>query len=159
MTLELEDFLPYRFNRLADILSKKASVVYRKEYGLTRPEWRTFALLGQKGRLTATEISRYSTLQKTKVSRAVYALEQRRWLVREQDEKDRRIDNLSLTPQGKKAYCRLVPLMMENEQEMTRRLGKANHNALRKGLEALERLYILSDDPAAAERKPDDGET
>jgi DNA-binding MarR family transcriptional regulator len=142
MNLVLEEFLPYRFNRLAETLSRNASIAYKTEYGLSRPEWRTFALLGQKGTMTATEISYYSTMHKTKVSRAIYALEQKRWLVREVDENDRRLERITLTKQGQKAYENLVPKMQRIEQEMISRLGKENSEALFKGLAALEELYL-----------------
>lgn len=142
MALILEQFLPYRFNRLAEILSKNASQAYRTEYGLTRPEWRAFALLGQYGTMTATEISYYSTMHKTKVSRAIFALEKKRWLIRGQDEKDRRIERITLTEPGRKAYERLVPMMLKAEEEILSRLGKSNADALCQGLEALEELFV-----------------
>jgi len=40
MTLELETFLPYRLNRLADVVSRDFAKIYRDRHGLTRPEWR-----------------------------------------------------------------------------------------------------------------------
>lgn len=152
MNLVLEEFLPYRFNRLAEALSRNASVTYKSEYGMTRPEWRAFALLGQKGTMTATEISYYSTMHKTKVSRAIFALEQKRWLVREVDENDRRLERITLTATGKRAYEKLVPKMQQIEKEMIARLGKENSAALFKGLAALEELY-LDRETAARARK------
>ncbi|TIP68974.1 MAG: MarR family transcriptional regulator, partial [Mesorhizobium sp.] len=47
-TLELESFLPYRLYRLADAVSREFSRVYKDRHGLTRPEWRTLAGLGQR---------------------------------------------------------------------------------------------------------------
>ncbi|MZR29871.1 MarR family transcriptional regulator [Sneathiella litorea] len=154
MTLVLEEFLPYRFNRLAEALSRNASIAYKTEYGLTRPEWRAFALLGQKGTMTATEISYFSTMHKTKVSRAIFALEQKRWLVREVDENDRRLERISLTEQGKRAYESLVPKMQRVESELISSLGKENSEALFKGLTALEELY-LDEKTASRSRKAD----
>ncbi|MDF2367729.1 MarR family winged helix-turn-helix transcriptional regulator [Sneathiella sp.] len=142
MSLVLEEFLPYRFNRLAETLSRNASVAYKSEYGLSRSEWRAFALLGQKGTMTATEISYYSTMHKTKVSRAIFALEKKRWLAREVDETDRRLERITLTAQGEKAYENLVPKMQGIENELIARLGKQNSEALFKGLAALEKLYL-----------------
>jgi DNA-binding MarR family transcriptional regulator len=142
MALLLEQFLPYRFNRMAEILSKNASQTYKSEYGLTRPEWRAFALLGQYGTMTATEISYYSTMHKTKVSRAIFTLEEKRWIVRGQDEKDRRIEKINLTSVGKQAYDRLVPLMLKVETDVIARLGEANSKALEQGLDALEALFL-----------------
>ena len=70
----LEDFLAYRIRRLADAFSLEFSRVYRDRYGLSRPEWRTLATLGEFGRTTATAIGAHSSMHKTKVSRAVAAL-------------------------------------------------------------------------------------
>ena len=50
--------------------------------------------------MTATEVGVHSTMHKTKVSRAVFALEQRRWLKRTQDDGDRRVEHLELTAPG-----------------------------------------------------------
>ena len=152
MSLVLEEFLPYRFNRLAEALSRNASVAYKNEFGLSRPEWRAFALLGQKGTMTATEISYYSTMHKTKVSRAIFSLEQKRWLVREVDENDRRLERITLTALGQTAYETLVPKMQRIENELIARLGAENSAALFKGLAALEELY-LDKETASRSRK------
>ena len=141
MSLILEQFLPYRLNRLADSLSKNASQAYKSEYGLSRPEWRAFALLGQKRTMTATEIAHFSTMDKTKVSRALYTLEKRNWLIRSQDDKDRRLEHLSLTAVGQQAYEKLVPKMLKIETDMIARLGESDCAALKQGLDALESLF------------------
>ena len=108
--LRLEHFLPYRLNRLADAASREFSTIYRDRYGLTRPEWRTLATLGQFGTTTATAIGAHSAMHKTKVSRAVFELEKRKWLVRATDGHDRRVEHLSLTPAGLRTYRDLIPL-------------------------------------------------
>src|SRR3954449_9421287 len=102
--LRLETFLPYRLYRLADAVSREFSAIYKDRHGLTRPEWRTLAGLGQHGTMTATALGEQSAMHKTKVSRAVAELERRRWLVRTADENDRRIEHLALTKAGLAAY-------------------------------------------------------
>jgi hypothetical protein len=57
MTLILEQFLPYRLNRLTEALSHRVSLAYKAEYDLSRAEWRAFALLGQPGHPDAGETS------------------------------------------------------------------------------------------------------
>jgi len=69
-------------------------------------------------------------------------MEQKRWLVREVDENDRRLERITLTESGRKAYVKLVPMMLKVEGEMIARLGKMNSEALFMGLEALEALYL-----------------
>lgn len=136
--LALEGFLPYRLNSLADAVSRDFAAIYRKKYGLTRPEWRLLATLGQYRSMTATQIARHSAMHKTKVSRAVTVLEKRRWVVRETDENDRRIEHLRLTKAGEDAYREMVPLAKAFEASLLRQIGPDDRRAMLKGLAALE---------------------
>ncbi|UXN58057.1 MarR family winged helix-turn-helix transcriptional regulator [Phyllobacterium zundukense] len=139
--LILENFLPYRLNKAAEAVSQRFASIYRERYGLTRPEWRTLATLGQFGILTATAIGAHSSMHKTKVSRAVFALEKRRWLSRKRDDIDRRIENLELTPAGHKAYNELAKVAHQFETDLLSALGKLGENELKAGLAALEKYY------------------
>jgi DNA-binding MarR family transcriptional regulator len=136
--LILEDFVPYRLNKAAEAVSQRFARLYRDQYGLTRPEWRTLATLGQFGTLTATAIGAHSSMHKTKVSRAVLALEKRRWLRRKRDETDGRIENLELTPAGRKVYADLAKLAHAFEAELLASLGSTGERQLKTGLAALE---------------------
>lgn len=140
--LILEDFMPYRLNRLADAISRDFARIYRDRYGLTRPEWRTLAALGQHGTMTATEIGAHSAMHKTKVSRAVAALEKRRWLVRKADANDRRVERLSLTKAGQRVYGELIPVAAAFEAGMLDKLGARQREAVLKGLAALEKAVL-----------------
>lgn len=136
--LDLEAFLPYRLNRLADAVSRGFSRIYRERHGLTRPEWRLLATLGQYGSMTATAIGAHSAMHKTKVSRAVSSLEARGWLRRTTDEADRRVEHLALTRAGDAAYRDLVPLANAYEQALLDALPAAERRAALAGLAALE---------------------
>ena len=151
MDLRLETFLPYRLNRAAAVASKHFSTIYRNEFNLTVPEWRVLATLGPVGRASAKEIGQHSAMHKTKVSRAVSSLQQRRWVARAQDELDRRIEHLSLTTSGKAAFRRLAPKMLAFEDDLLARLDPAARAELLKGLDALERALGIP--VAAAEDK------
>ncbi len=140
--LALERFLPYRLNRLADAVSRDFSRLYKERFGLTRPEWRVLAALGQIGTMTATEVGRHSSQHKTRVSRAVAALEKRRWLARAVDEADRRVERLTLTRAGQDAYRELVPLAKAFEAELLSVLAPAEREALAAGLDALEQAAL-----------------
>jgi DNA-binding MarR family transcriptional regulator len=137
-TLELESFLPYRLYRLADAVSREFSRIYKDRHGLTRPEWRTLAGLGQHGTMTATELGEQSAMHKTKVSRAVAELERRRWLTRMPDEDDRRVEHLVLTRAGLAAYREMVPLAKAFERELLAKLNASERAAIVSGVAALE---------------------
>jgi DNA-binding MarR family transcriptional regulator len=152
MDLRLEGFLPYRLNRASAAASKQFSRIYRDEFGLTVPEWRVLATLGELGTATAKGIGRDSAMHKTKVSRAVAALQQRRWVARETDERDRRLEHLSLTPAGKAAFRRLAPKMLAYEEALLGRLSAAERRALLQGLALLEKALGIPAGAKAAEK-------
>ncbi len=136
MDFRLETFLPYRLNQAAERVSQRFAAQYRARYRMTRPEWRTLAALGTYGRMTATEIGVNSSMHKTKVSRAVRALEEKRWLKRSENADDRRI------------YDEMIELARAYEVELARLLGKDGLARLEAGLAAVE-----SGLPAATARR------
>lgn len=136
--LVLEDFLPYRLNRLAADISQQLKKVYRTKHGLTVPEWRVLATVAQFSEITAKDVGAHAALHKTKVSRAVAALETKRWLRRQRDESDGRQEILSLTNAGLKAYSTMVPQMTAFESELLRRLGPERVAQVKKALSDLE---------------------
>lgn len=134
----LENFLPYRLMRLSEAVSREFAKAYHDRYGLTRPQWRVFATLGQYGTMTATAIGAHSAMHKTKVSRAVAALEKRKWLERETDPTDRRVERLTLTKTGRAAYRDMVPVARGFERWLSTAMGAARFAELDYGLERLE---------------------
>jgi DNA-binding MarR family transcriptional regulator len=137
--LVLEDFIPYRLNRLGSAVSGQLKGVYSKKFGLTIPQWRVLATLGQFERLTATEISAHSAMHKAKVSRAVRDLELRRWLLRLETEQDRRFETLELTAAGRKVYGAIIPDMAGFEEKMRRSMGLRHTNIVLEALDCLEK--------------------
>src|SRR6266851_859821 len=76
--LKLEEFLPYQLNVVASLVSQALSRIYTDRYGIDVPEWRVLVTLGQYQTMTAKAIGAHSHMHKTKVSRAVGALERRK---------------------------------------------------------------------------------
>ena len=107
--LRLEVFLPYQLNRLAELVSSALSQIYAEEYGITIPEWRAVATLGQFGTMTARDIGNHSKMNKTMVSRAAASLEVRHLICRKPNPDDKREAFLTLSPSGKVMYASIVP--------------------------------------------------
>ena len=105
---QLQEFWPYALNQAAEATSLGFQSVYRKKYGIRRTDWRVLAHLGEFGQLTAKDICERAGLHKTKVSRSVVALEEKRWLKRSTNEQDRRAEYLILTKIGEQAYHELT---------------------------------------------------
>ena len=101
---ELEKFLPYLLNQAAEASSLAFERSYKAKYGMLRTEWRVLFHLGLYGSMTASEIGGRAKMHKTKISRAVQRLTERRMVTRERDIDDRRVEHLNLTAQGRAAY-------------------------------------------------------
>src|SRR5215470_12813548 len=93
--LQLEGFLPHRLNVLSSLVSQALTQVY-SQYGIGIPEWRILVSLGQYGIMTGKAIGARTHMHKTKVSRAVAQLEQRKFLIRRANRSDLREAFLSL---------------------------------------------------------------
>jgi DNA-binding MarR family transcriptional regulator len=108
--LRLEGFLPYRLNQISTEVSQTLAKVYGKRFGISIPEWRVLATLGQFDVMTARDIGTHSRMHKTTVSRAVAALEKRRLVMRRANREDMREAFLALTEAGATIYRDIVPL-------------------------------------------------
>jgi DNA-binding MarR family transcriptional regulator len=106
--LKLEDFLPHRLNVLSSLVSQALTRVYGR-YGIGIPEWRVLVTLGENGVMTGKAVGAHTHMHKTKVSRAVAQLEQRKFLSRRANRADLRESFLSLTPAGRAVYEELAP--------------------------------------------------
>lgn len=134
---DLRLFLPYLLNQAAEESSLSFQQVYKGRYGMLRTEWRVLFHLGIYGEMTAKEIGSRARMHKTKISRAVQKLSDRRFLVRERDSFDRRSERLSLTPAGRAAYVELRTVAEAYENRLTQDLTAEDVARLRQMLAKL----------------------
>jgi DNA-binding MarR family transcriptional regulator len=111
--LKLEDFLPHRLNVLSSLVSQALTRVYGQRYGIGIPEWRVLVTLGQYGVMTGKAVGAHTHMHKTKVSRAVAQLEQRKFVTRRANRADLREAFLSLTPAGRGIYDEAAPIALD----------------------------------------------
>ena len=137
---DLQDFLPYLLNQAADASSRGFQGYYKAKYGMLRTEWRVVFHLGRYGKLTAKEICEHAQIHKTKVSRAVSALEAKRFLTRSEVRKDRRQEDLELTQSGTKAYLDLKVEAGRFDNGLVSKISKADRLVLRRCLRQIAGL-------------------
>jgi DNA-binding MarR family transcriptional regulator len=111
--LKLEDFLPHKLNVLSSLVSQALTRVYGQRYGIGIPEWRVLVTLGQYGVMTGKAVGAHTHMHKTKVSRAVAQLEQRKFVSRRANRADLREAFLSLTPSGRAIYDEAAPIALD----------------------------------------------
>jgi DNA-binding MarR family transcriptional regulator len=120
---DLENFLPYLLNQAAEATSQAFQAEYRRDFDLSRTQWRVMANLGKFGAMTATDICKISHIEKTKVSRAVAALEARGWLNRKASTEDRRAEILGLTETGQGVFTELGERALAYDADLRASLG------------------------------------
>ncbi len=137
---DLRDFMPYLLNQAAEISSLEFQQYYRARYGMLRTEWRVLFHLGRYGEMTAREICERARMHKTKVSRAVAALQEKRFLTRSQSDTDRRQEQLGLTAAGKAAFDDLYLEAQSFDKKMASRFTPEETAILRRCLMEIARL-------------------
>ena len=137
---DLSRFLPYALNQAAEATSAGFQKHYRLKYGMLRTEWRVLFHLGRYGSMTATRICERASLHKTKVSRAVHALEHKRFLTREAMAQDRRHETLSLTRQGQGVYADLYQSAKAYDADLGAHFTAQERAVLNKCLEKIAGL-------------------
>lgn len=134
---DLEKFLPYLLNQAAEVSSLSFQQVYKDRYGMLRTEWRVLFHLGLYGQMTASDIGARAKTHKTKISRAVQRLVTRRFVSRERDHGDRRVEHLTLTAAGQAAYIELRRIAEEYEASLLASLTEEETVVLRRALNKL----------------------
>ena len=135
--LKLEKFLPYQLNVVASLVSLALSRVYARRYGIGVPEWRVLVTLGQYGVMTGKAIGAHTHMHKTKVSRAVALMEERKLLVRRANRADKRESFLSLTAAGRTMYEEVAPHALDFTKRLTEILTPADREAFDRALKQL----------------------
>jgi DNA-binding MarR family transcriptional regulator len=138
----LEEFLPFRLNRLAAEVSVRLAALYGERFNLDIPQWRVLATLSA-GICTAEDIVGSTRTHKSTISRAVQELEARRLIGRTVSGSDKRAYHLQLTSEGRKLFRRLRPLVLTYEEELVAKIPTADIRALLRGLRALEHTLGL----------------
>ncbi|MBB3184487.1 DNA-binding MarR family transcriptional regulator [Halomonas fontilapidosi] len=137
--LDLNQFLPYRLNRLADRISDELERMYAQRYGLNVAQWRVLAWLSHCDDLTAKKVCTYTNMDKARVSRAVQALVDRGLVTRTPSAKDQRVHDLHLTREGVALLSRLIPEAQHWEAELVATLSAGEYRDLLNAMGKLER--------------------
>lgn len=141
--VQLNQFIPYRMVHLATNISLALSKIYKQAFDITIPEWRVLAQLAEQKKLYAKDIGEITSMDKSKVSRAVKALESKHYLVRQTDKKDNRAACLSLTTQGEALYQKIAPKALQWEGQLVAVLEAGEHKGLMTILDKLDKQVLL----------------
>ncbi|MFT6274470.1 MAG: DNA-binding MarR family transcriptional regulator [Halioglobus sp.] len=128
--LDLQQFLPYRCNNLAEKISVSLSKIYIEEFGISVAEWRILVTLAAEVELQAKQIVKLTSMDKVRVSRAVSSLTSKQLLKKRDCETDCRAALLSLNAAGNRLYKRIVPQALAWEQLLIQPLSQTEQKVL-----------------------------
>lgn len=114
----LSDFLPYQLSITSNAVSGRIAQEYRQRFGLSVPEWRVMAVLGDAGAMTQRDLTRLTLMDKVAVNRACKVLEERELAVRQPNAADGRSHLLELTTAGHEMHGQIMPLALEMERRL-----------------------------------------
>ncbi|MCL6250970.1 MarR family winged helix-turn-helix transcriptional regulator [Altererythrobacter sp. KTW20L] len=114
-TTPLSKFLPYQLSITSNAVSGRIAQEYRQRFGLSVPEWRVMAVLGDSGALTQRDLTQRTLMDKVAVNRACKVLEERGLATRTPNAQDGRSHHLDLTQDGRKMHGLIMPLAVEME--------------------------------------------
>lgn len=141
--LKLDEYLPYRLSVAANAVSDLIARAYKTRFGLTIPQWRLIAVLGEGGAMAPQALVERTVMDKVTVSRAAAALVSRGLISRAPDALDGRSHRLELNEEGRRLYAEVAPVALAYEAELLSRLEEGvgpQANAL------LVRLQAAADD-------------
>lgn len=133
-SFDLSDFTPYLLNLAAETSSLEFQKYYKQKYRMLRTEWRVIFHLGRYGPMHAKQICDRARIHKTKVSRAVTALESKGFLIRQIEDTDRRHALLVLTDEGNNVFQELYAAAQQFDAKLTDAFTESEREVLRKCL-------------------------
>ena len=125
----LQQFAPYLMNRIMGRYNATLRHDLRKR-GLTVPQVRALAVLSVADGITINDLSVFTVIEQSTMSRTVDALEAQRLVRRETGETDSRVRKVFLTDEGRAGFNRAWPAMHDAFEAMFSGIDDAEYAAL-----------------------------
>ena len=149
--MKLHEFTPYRLSVLTNRISGLIARAYTERFGISIPQWRVIAVLGEQSGMTATEVAQRTAMDKVAVSRAVAGLVKGGQVRRGASQRDGRVAKLTLTAKGRRIYEEITPLALGYEEAVLEPLDETERGLLEAILDKLSgRLDALENQGQSA---------
>lgn len=137
--LSIRDLVSYRLARTASLMSRGASLRYRREFDVSLGEWRALALLASGAPSSLMQLAHAAGLDKAQISRVVSSLVERGLVLRELSSASGRSVRLSLSRTGQALYRSLIAAAGERDRAFRSTLSAQELVVLEAVLEKLVR--------------------
>lgn len=136
--MPLHRFLTYRISRVQAKLNAQATRLLRETSGITLIQWRIIALIGAAVQTQSSELSKDAALDKGLLSRNLKTLIEEGFVSSTINFKDHRVQNLSLTSEGRAIFEKTLPVTRARQARLREGLTNEELNVFHKVLDQLE---------------------
>lgn len=151
LDLFVDDYLPALLAQASLLISSEFHRVVRQR-GLSIAEWRVLASLADGRAVSTGRLAQLVLGKQPTVTRQLDRMARKGYVERVDDDGDRRITLVRITPMGQKAVARLIPLAREHESRVLEPFGRKHAEEFK---DALRRMIELHR-PAPAETTGDE---
>jgi DNA-binding MarR family transcriptional regulator len=134
----LDERVSHRFSVIAKRFDQSLAAMHAKKLGISVNNWKIMRVIGFFSPLSATELGNRTGLDPDKITRAVDVLVQRSYVIRKDDEADRRRVVLTLSAKGKRVHDKIELVAGAMEAEFLSVLTAEENKALQSSLTKLE---------------------
>jgi len=140
--------LPYRILLLAKMIDRVTTQHVRDRAAMSLAEWRVISHVALMGQCSAAEIAEAAFVDRSEVSRAVAALEQRQLIQRDPNPRNRKSSLISLTGEGRSIYGTVREERTHMYEDWLEDLGLEDRTQLDDALRTVMRRIVLGNPDA-----------
>ena len=155
----LEDHIYYLFTQ---IVGRRNRLIAEKlkPFGVTVPKWRVLAVLSARPAATMSQLADFTTIERTTLTRTLDQMVRGKLVERRANPRDGRSVRLHLTAKGARIFGRVLPLVIEENENSTHGIGPCNLAQFRTTLDRivanLDPDYDARNYPMAPSQKKSD---
>jgi len=139
----VDDYLPALLAQASQLISGEFHRVVTAQ-GFTVSEWRVLATLAGNEPLSIGRLAQITTIKQPTVTRLLDRMTAKGYVERLENDGDRRITLVQITPTGTRMVSRLIPLAREHEQRVLEPFGLQRAEDLKSTLRSIVELHSAS---------------
>lgn len=136
----VDDYLPALLAQASQLISGEFHLVVRAN-GFTVSEWRVLATLAGNEPMSIGRLAQITTIKQPTATRLLDRMETKGYVQRVENEGDRRITLVRITPTGTRMVSRLIPLARDHEQRVLEPFGLPRAEELKSTLRSIIELH------------------
>ncbi len=128
--LDLDRYVPALITFIGNKLSRSASTLYQRNFGVNVTEWRILSLLAIEPGIPAARICQVIGFDKGPVSRTLAVMQTRGLVTIATDPDDGRSHSITLTPRGRSVHDQVIAVALDRERRLLRCLREDEREQL-----------------------------